>query len=108
VSRDPISVLSRTPLAYTVSAEVDGAPWAPGVSSTFEAAYLAGPLARPAGGDWVAGTFDTTVIGGVIGLVLVGPGAKVLAVGEWWEWVRLTDPPTNVQVVEQVGSVIVQ
>jgi hypothetical protein len=102
------SVLSREPLTYAISAEIGGAPWEPGVGSTFEGAYLASPLARPAGPDWVAGSFDTSPIGTVRGLVMIGPGStKVLALGTWYEWVRLTDPVTGVQVVDQVGSVVI-
>lgn len=104
--REPRSVLSRAPLTYTVTAEIDGNPWSPGVGATFEGAYLANPLARPVAPDWVAGSFQTTSIGTVVGLVLVGPGsAKDLAAGVWWEWTRLTDPITGVQVVQPVGSV---
>lgn len=103
------SVLSREPLAYAISAEVDGAPWAPAVDSTFEGAYLASPLATPVSDDWVDGTFETTIIGTVRGLVMVGPGStSALTAGQWYEWVRLTDPTTGVQVVSQVGSVIIE
>jgi hypothetical protein len=106
--REPISSLSRVPLPYTVTAQANGAPWAPGVGSTFEAAYLPTPLVKPTNPDWVAGSFETDSIGSVVGLVVVGPGsAMVLAPGEWWEWVRLTDPASNVLFVDQVGSVIV-
>lgn len=103
------SSLSREPLTYSIAAEVNGAPWYPSVGTTFEGAYLSSPLAKPAAPDWAAGTLEVTGIGSVRGLVMVGPGsAKVLAVGEWYEWVRLTDPATGVQVVKMVGMVIIQ
>jgi len=100
---------SREPLAYSIEAEMDGAPWVPALDSTFEGAYLASPLARPGALDWVAGTFDTTIIGTVQALVLAGPGTSAdLGLGTWWEWTRLTDPGTGVQVVKQPGTVTVQ
>lgn len=102
------SVLSRAPLTYAIEAESDGTPWTPAVDSVFEGAYLTSPLARPTAPDWVAGTLEVTSIGTVRGLVLVGPGSSHdLASGEWWEWARLTDPGSGVQVVEAVGKVIV-
>lgn len=107
--RPPISSLSRVPLPYTITAEVDGNPWFPGVDTTFEGAYMTSPLDRPTEGDWVAGTLEVNSIGAVVGLVMVGPGSsRALAVGEWWEWARLTDPTTGVRPVIPVGSVVVQ
>lgn len=104
-------VLSRDPLTYDVQAESAGKPWTPGAGSTFEGAYLPSPLVRPAAGDWKAGSLELTSIGTVRGLVMTGPGSannNALAVGSWYEWVRLTDPTLGVQFVDMVGRVIVK
>jgi hypothetical protein len=104
-----VSVLSREPLPYSVAAQVNGDTWTPGVGATFEAAYLPSPLAKPTDSDWVAGTFDTTSIGTVRGLVLIGPGTpKVLAAGKWYEWTRVTDPVSGARPVDQVGELIIE
>lgn len=101
------SALSRAPLPYTVRAWVDGAPWYPAVDSTFEGAYLPGPLDQPESGDWKAGSFELSPTGEVVGLVMVGPGTpSALAAGTWYEWTRLTDPGTGVQVVDNPGRLI--
>ena len=103
------SALSRAPLPYAIRAEADGEPWVPAVDSTFEGAYLSSPLARPTSGDWKAGTLEINAVGAVIGSVMVGPGSAVeLAPGTWYEWTRLTDPGTGVQVVDNPGSVIIE
>jgi hypothetical protein len=106
--RPPVSSLSREPLTYTITAAVDGNPWFPGVGTTFEGAYLPSSAAKPQPSDWVIGSTEVNEIGSVVGLVMIGPGAKVLAVGTWYEWTRLTDPATGVQVVRSVGTVDIQ
>lgn len=101
------SALSLAPLPYVVSAQVDGVPWSPAPDSVFEGAYLSSPAARPGGADWVTGTFERSEIGAVLGLVMVGPGGKELAVGTWYEWARVTDPGSGVMFVESVGRLVI-
>lgn len=103
------SVLNRDPLTYGVRATLsDGTPWYPGVSATFQAAYILTPD-DPAGGDWKAGTFGLTRIGTVIGLVDVGPGGTfVPARGKYYEWARTTDATLGMDHIECVGILIVE
>lgn len=103
------SLLSRDPLTYRIRATLsNGTPWTPGVTATFQAAYLATP-GDPAGGDWKAGSFGTTRIGTVVGLMDVGPGGTaVLGKGKWYEWARVADTALNVDHIECVGILIVE
>lgn len=105
---DYISTLDKEARLFDVSASFGGVPWAPGVGATVEGAWTVGQ-ADPVGGDWVAGTFETTRIGTVIGAVLIGPGStKTLAPGRYTEWVRVTDPVSGETPVKPVGVLIVQ
>lgn len=108
-ARTPRSVLDRRPLTYDIEATQDGQVWypTPGVT-TIQAAYLPGALDDPSPTDWVDGVFETTPIGSVVGLVMVGPGGtKQLGIGTWYEWVKIDDPATGAQPVQMVGTVTI-
>ncbi|HEX5997265.1 MAG TPA: hypothetical protein VFY84_19165 [Jiangellales bacterium] len=105
--------LSSAPLAYNVRAEFDGELWYPGVSATVFGAYLrtAPGLAggKPTDDDWIPGTFEITANGTVRALVPCGPAtSNDLDLGPWFEWVKINDPVTGGQPVEQPGRVIIQ
>lgn len=103
------SSLNRDPLTYAVRATLsDGTPWYPGVGATFKAAYLPTP-ADPVSGDWKDGTFGTSRIGTVVGLLNVGPGGTFTPTkGKWYEWTRVTDAALGVDHIECVGILIVE
>lgn len=104
-----ISSTSRESLTYDVFSELNGQPWTPGVSTTMAAAYLL-TQADPQAGDWVAGTFEVSDIGTIVGLVEIGPGSsKALAKGEYYEWVKIDDSAASGAIpVKPVGTLIVQ
>lgn len=102
-----ISVLDRRELTYNVGAFMGGVPWQPGVGTTVSAAFMT-TRTDPVDADWVPGTFDTTNIGTVVGLVMVGPApGHPLPVGTYYEWCKVDDPPTGSRPVECVGTLIV-
>lgn len=103
------SSLNRDPLTYAIRATLsDGTPWYPGVAATFKAAYLL-TTDDPVAGDWKDGTFGTTRIGTVVGLLNVGPGGTVtLARGKYYEWARATEAALGVDHIECVGTLIVE
>jgi hypothetical protein len=48
---------------------------------------------KPGVGDWLAAAWATNTSGQTVARILVGPGGLVLASGDWYEWVKVTDTP---------------
>lgn len=55
-------------------------------------AFMVG-VAKPAGGDWVTGSWRTGLSGTHYARAMVGPGFKVLGPGKYIIWVTFVDNP---------------
>ena len=76
-------------------------------SATVELAAMPN-YSRPAGGDYHAGDWDVTLIGQYVAEFNPGPGGLALAAGEYYCWLRITDPFAGETVVCSPGTLIVQ
>jgi hypothetical protein len=101
-----VSSLSKELVRAAVAADSAGVPYNP-TAATVEFAFLTSS-ANPAGGDWHAGAWDTTLIGTYVAGVLVGPGAVVLPTGTYYGWIRITDASAGEVVVRQFDTLIVE
>lgn len=107
MATERVSVLNLSQVQITVEADHAGLPYDPR-SATVEFAFLEAALTNPSGGDWKVATWDVTKIGTYVAQCNVGPsGAAVLAVGEYYTWIRLTDVTAGETPVECVGKLIV-
>jgi hypothetical protein len=100
-----VSELSLETLRFPVFADSGGAIHNP-TGAVVELAFIPEAATNPAGGDWTAGGWDSTVIGTYVATFLVGPGgAKALAPGTYYVWIRITEAPEA--VVREVGELVV-
>jgi hypothetical protein len=87
-----ILALSEQYVKVPVRAVVDGAPYDP-TGDPVELAIVPHGT-EPAGGDWHAGSWETTVTGLFSARVLVGPSSGlVLAAGYYTVFVKITGSP---------------
>ena len=64
--------------------------------------------AKPQSGDWKAGNWDVTVIGSYVAEVNPGSGGLGLDLGEYYLYLRITDPFAGETVIDPPGTLIVQ
>lgn len=106
-----LSALSREQVRFPVYADANGVP-VDMSDYNVEAAFMTGgdSTANPEAGDWVAGSWETTVTGNWVAGIEVGPGSTVgaLASGVYRCWLRVTSVTPGVAVVRLVGSIIVK
>ena len=89
-----------------VAADSQGLPYDPR-SATVEFAGMS-TYDKPSSGDWKTGSWDVTVIGQYTAEINPGPGGLDLAVGEYYLWLRITDPFADETVIDPPGVLIVQ
>lgn len=97
-------VLSSLSLEYVrahVRARLDGAVVDP-TADVVAFAFLIDADAEPGALDWVAGSWETDQ-SKYYARCLVGPGFKVLADGDWYVWLKITDTPEI--PVRRIGKV---
>lgn len=93
-----LSVLSRVYLQVPVTVTAAGVAYNP----TSDVVAFAFPTPGAAPSAWTAGSWDTSISGGPVAQILVGPGGTVtLAKGRYTVWVKVTDNPEI--PVEEVG-----
>lgn len=102
---DRIDVNSLEQVTFSVFADSAGAVYDP-TSATVSAAFLP-TSAKPAGTDFHACTWDTSLIGTYRAACLVGTGGVALIAGEYYAWLKIADPGGET-VIRQVGTLIVQ
>lgn len=100
-----ISSASTETIRFPVMADSGGALVNPS-TYTFSVALLTSSTALPQVSDWKAGTWDTNIIGGSVGQVLVGPnGVTNPGTGTYYTWVQVIGAGET--VVRQVGQLII-
>jgi hypothetical protein len=105
-----LSPLSHEQIRFPVYADSNGVPVDP-TGYTVEAAFMGGDdfAADPDTGDWKAATWETTVTGNYVAAAAVGPGSvNVLTVDTYRCWVRITSLFDDIQIVRQVGQLVVE
>lgn len=108
MASDRISALTKERLPYPVTAFTAGLPYDPRTAAV-EFAFMSGPNDKPASGDWKAGSWDVNLIGGYVALALVGPGTpSVLAEGDWYVWIRITDTTLGETIVRMIDRLLVE
>lgn len=108
LAMERISVLSKEIVRAAVRASSAGLPVNP-TANVVEFALLA-TTGDPAGGDWKAGAWDTSIIGTYVAALVVGPGSTfgALAPGDYYAWLRITDVASGEIVVRQFDKLIAQ
>jgi hypothetical protein len=105
-SQQRFDALSTELVVATVRTYQGGAPLNP-TAGTAQMAFLSTPLAKPGGGDWKTGSWDTNEIGEYVAQCEIGPnGAVTLAAGVWWVWAQIAIG--SVTVIRQIGSIVVE
>lgn len=90
-----------------VTADSQGLPYDP-TSATVQFAFLSSQLAKPAPGDWVSGSWDVTRIGSYVAQCNVGSnGVTTLTAGNYYTWIKITDPVAGEIPIEQIAKLIV-
>lgn len=102
-----VEAMSTARIDVGVTADSQGLPYDP-TSATVQFACLSSQLAKPAPGDWVAGSWDVTRIGSYVAQLNVGPdGVVTLAAGTYYVWIKITDPVAGEIPIEQIAKLIV-
>jgi hypothetical protein len=101
-----VAVESTGKVRFAVSADSEGLIYDPR-SSTVELAAIPG-YGRPTDDDYHLGDWDVTLIGQYVAEFNPGPGGMALAIGEYYCWIRITDPFAGETVVDPQGTLIVQ
>src|SRR5688572_15876877 len=90
-----------------VEADADGLPYDP-TAATVQFAHLTSGLDKPDPGDWKTGSWDVTRIGTYVAQCNVGPGGAVtLSPGNYYTWIKITDPVAGEIPIEQIAKLIV-
>lgn len=103
-----VSVASKAEnIAFDVRVSYEGKLYDPR-SATFEVASM-DSFATPADADWKTGRWNITTLGTYQGLLSVGPqGDVTLPQGDYYTWVRITDPYLGQEPARQVGQLMVR
>lgn len=104
---DRVDSTSTARVQATVEADADGLPYDP-TAATVDWAFLTSTLEKPQAGDWKTGNWDVTRIGSYVAQCNVGPAGVVeLQPGNYYAWIRITDPAAGENPVDQLGKLIV-
>lgn len=104
---DRIDDTSTERVQASVEADANGLPYDP-THAEVQFAFLADPLAKPQLSDWKTGSWDVTRIGAYVAQCNVGEGGAVeLQAGNYFAWIRITDPVAGETPTEQLGKLIV-
>jgi hypothetical protein len=90
-----------------VEADANGLPYDP-TATTVQFAFLTSRLDKPDPGDWKTGSWDVTRIGTYVAQCNVGTGGAVaLSPGNYYTWIKITDPVAGEIPIEQIARLIV-
>ncbi len=101
------STASTEPVMCDVAAVLNGAAVNP-TADVVSFAFLSTESAVPVSGDFTVGTWDTDAgptPDRYAAVCVIGPGAKVLAAGIYWVWVKIAHSPYT--IIRQVGTIVV-
>ena len=104
---DRIDSTSLARVQIGVTADSNGLPYNP-TSATVQMAFLTSQLDKPNPGDWKTSSWDVTRIGSYVAQCNVGSGGAVeLQPGNYYTWIKITDPVAGEIPIEQVAKLIV-